>query len=230
MKTLVPVLLLAAAVGFAQRYGGGAYAPQPMGSISGFGSVLFPGLGHAPLPGNAFGSVLHPGGVYPGSIRHGGGPHRNAVVYPYYISPGYFESFDSWAARQDAAQQQPQQPTVVVQQPAAASSVPNVVINQYFRSDGSPASQSEFQGSGTAFNSPAPVLAPRPKVADEKATIYLIAFKDHTIMPALAYWVQGDTLNYITRDGTPNTASMSLIDRDFSRQLNDERGVEFSLR
>ena len=64
---------------------------------------------------------------------------------------------------------------------------------------------------------------------DDKATIYLIAFKDHTILPSLAYWVEGDTLNYITEQGTPNRASLSLIDRDFSKQLNRERHIEFSL-
>jgi hypothetical protein len=71
--------------------------------------------------------------------------------------------------------------------------------------------------------------ARRSSIHDEKPTIYLIAFKDQTILPALAYWVEGDTLNYITTQGTPNRASLTLVDREFSRQLNSERQVEFSL-
>ena len=43
---------------------------------------------------------------------------------------------------------------------------------------------------------------------------YLIAFKDHTIYSAVAYWVDGDTLHYFTTGNTHNQASVSLIDRD----------------
>lgn len=65
--------------------------------------------------------------------------------------------------------------------------------------------------------------------ADEQPTIYLLAMTDHTIIPAIAYWVDGDTLNYITTEGSQNRVSLSLIDREFSRQLNDSRNVEFKL-
>jgi hypothetical protein len=65
--------------------------------------------------------------------------------------------------------------------------------------------------------------------ADDQPTIYLLAMTDHTIIPAIAYWVDGDTLNYITTEGSQNRVSLSLIDRDFSRQLNDSRNVEFKL-
>jgi hypothetical protein len=41
--------------------------------------------------------------------------------------------------------------------------------------------------------------------------------------------VDGETLNYVTRDGSLNHASLALVDRDFSKQLNDERHVEFKL-
>jgi hypothetical protein len=64
---------------------------------------------------------------------------------------------------------------------------------------------------------------------DDQPTIYLLAMTDHTIIPAIAYWVDGDTLNYITTEGSQNRVSLSLIDREFSRQLNDSRNVEFKL-
>jgi hypothetical protein len=76
-------------------------------------------------------------------------------------------------------------------------------------------------------NEPKQETAARPP--DQAPTIYLIAFKDHTILPALAYWVEGDTLNYVTENGVPNRASLALIDKDFSKQLNSERSVEFNL-
>ena len=64
---------------------------------------------------------------------------------------------------------------------------------------------------------------------NDQPTIYLLAMTDHTIIPAIAYWVDGDTLNYITTEASQNRVSLSLIDRDFSRQLNDSRNVEFKL-
>jgi hypothetical protein len=69
----------------------------------------------------------------------------------------------------------------------------------------------------------------QPAAPDAPPTIYLIAMKDHTIFPTLAYWVEGDTLNYVTTEGSHNRATLDLIDREFSRQLNDERHVEFKL-
>src|ERR1035437_8968543 len=41
----------------------------------------------------------------------------------------------------------------------------------------------------------------RPMAATDSASpLYLIAFRDHTIRAAAAYWVEGDTLHYITQE------------------------------
>jgi hypothetical protein len=64
---------------------------------------------------------------------------------------------------------------------------------------------------------------------DDQPTIFLIALTDHTVVAAIAYWVDGDTLNWVSRDAKPNHMSLSLVDRAFSKQLNDERHVEFKL-
>jgi hypothetical protein len=61
------------------------------------------------------------------------------------------------------------------------------------------------------------------------SVIFLIAMKDHTIYPAIAYWVENDTLNYITEQGVRNRVSLGLVDRDFSVQLNKERDIDFAL-
>lgn len=65
--------------------------------------------------------------------------------------------------------------------------------------------------------------APAPSV------IFLIAMKDHTIYPAVAYWVQNGTLNYIDRQGTRNQVPLTQVDRDFSVQLNKDRKIDFAL-
>jgi endonuclease YncB( thermonuclease family) len=60
-------------------------------------------------------------------------------------------------------------------------------------------------------------------------TKYLLAFKDHTIYSAVAYWVDGDTLHYFTAGNTHNQASISLIDHDLTQRLNKESGIDFRL-
>ena len=75
--------------------------------------------------------------------------------------------------------------------------------------------------------------APRPpwKISPSPRTRnhYLIAFKDHTIYSAVAYWVDGDTLHYFTTGNTHNQVSVSLIDRDLTERLNKEMGIDFKL-
>jgi hypothetical protein len=62
-----------------------------------------------------------------------------------------------------------------------------------------------------------------------KETIYLIAFLDHRIQACLAYWVEGDTLHYVTREHEHKQTPLDEIDRAFSEQLNRDRRVEFRL-
>jgi hypothetical protein len=68
--------------------------------------------------------------------------------------------------------------------------------------------------------------APAPQPNPTASVIFLIAMKDHTIYPAIAYWVEDNTLNYITEQGVRNRVSLGLVDRDFSVQLNKERVLE----
>ena len=58
-----------------------------------------------------------------------------------------------------------------------------------------------------------------------KPTIYLIAYKDHRIVEALGYWIEGTMLHYVSVEYAFNHASLSLIDSDISRRLNHERGI-----
>jgi hypothetical protein len=231
MKARILILTVAVAgAAFAQRYGGygnlGGLASQPYGSVSGYGSVLFPGTGHAPLP--SFGGFYsrgghYGGGNYGGNYGYGRRRYPPAAMYPVFVG-GYGYGYGLMDDPPPAQQQQPPQTIVVQQPPAQAAPTPSVVINQYFKSDG-PAGGPEPQ----AMSGPPGSAAQAVARSDDKPTIYLIAMKDHTIMPALGYWVEGDTLTYITSQGSKNSVSLTLVDKDFSKQLNDERHIEFSL-
>jgi hypothetical protein len=58
---------------------------------------------------------------------------------------------------------------------------------------------------------------------------YLLAFLDHTVYSAVAYWVEGDTLHYFTSGNTHNQVSLSLVDRVLTERLNRESGVTLRL-
>jgi hypothetical protein len=135
---------------------------------------------------------------------------RSCYVGPIYYVPN---AYDSYAA-------EPQAPSVA--QP--------MVVNNYFITKGSsiPDYQPNYQ---EAYRQPV-VDAPAPNPGDplvEPASYYLIAYKDHNLYSALAYWVEGDTLHYVTTQNTHNQASLSLIDVDRTYKLNADRSVPFSV-
>jgi len=45
----------------------------------------------------------------------------------------------------------------------------------------------------------------------------------------VGYWVDGDTVHYITTGNVHNQVSVSLVDRDLTVQLNKGRGVQVNL-
>ena len=76
-------------------------------------------------------------------------------------------------------------------------------------------------GQETHSSGPAPPASAPP--------IYLIALKDHTIRAAAAYWVDADTLNFVTLEHEQKRTPLSTVDRPLSLQLNRERRVPFTL-
>ena len=229
--------------GFAQRFG----------SQSGFGNVVFPGTGHAPLNPSVtgFGNVVFPGtpraprinpGFNPFSITdpgfgrrlagtvnpffrpgsriggfgHGGGFGGGApYAYPVYVGGGgYYE-------------QPPveQQPNVVVIYPQQQ---PPVVINQMLGGPAQAQGPSEISAGVQAYEAPARETANNPTA--EPSSYYLIAFKDNSIYSALAYWIEGETLHYVTSGNNHNQVSLSLIDRPLTERLNRERRVGVHLQ
>lgn len=119
---------------------------------------------------------------------------------------------------------------------ASAPAPPTVIINQNFQSD---SVRPQFRDySNVPLPQPGAVAAPPTAaapasspgaLADDQPTIFLIAMQDHTIYPVIAYWVQGDTLNYISLEGARNQVSLARVDRGLSKQLNAERSVPFAL-
>jgi hypothetical protein len=111
---------------------------------------------------------------------------------------------------------------------------PTVVINQNFQTDAVHPQLRDYSNvplpePGVTVAPPAPAPGAQAAAPDDQPTLFLIAMQDHTIIPAIAYWVQGDTLNYVTMKGTQNHVSLALVDRELSKQLNDERNLPFRL-
>jgi hypothetical protein len=183
-----------------------------------------PGRTYAGAPFGAVGQGMTHG-------RGNGGYPRRVVVAPIYVAVpvygGYGYGYGYGSGYVDGPSDAP--PPV---QPA-----PTVIINQNFVPDrANPVVQDvpETPDSG-AFQAPGPPpVEPPPSDADAASasgqpTIYLIAFRDHSIVPALAYWTEGSMLKYVNMDHGLNQATLDLVDRDMSRLLNQQRNVEFRL-
>jgi len=135
-------------------------------------------------------------------------PRSYGVPYPVFIGGGYYA------------------PPVSGYDYGYAGQPPVAVVNPNFQTDAGTPSLVDYS------NIPLPDAAPdvdENGLRDDQPTIFLIALTDHTVVAAIAYWVDGDTLNWVSRDAKQNHMSLSLVDRDFSKQLNDERHVEFKL-
>jgi len=217
---LIGLLLLISVAAFGQRGGGTRSGYNTFGSVSGFGNVVFPGTGHAPpisRAGVGYGGRLGSTAIGVGAGRiHGG--RSTAVFVPYAVGfPAYYGQPDEGPA--PAMYSAPQQvaPQVVINQNFAPESVRPIVREYVSDSDG-----------GIRVYQPTPRVSAAPEPAEENPT-YLIAFKDHTIYAALAYWVEGDILHYVTGQNTHNQVSLDLIDRDLSLRFNRERNVDFRL-
>lgn len=140
-------------------------------------------------------------------------PGAGFVPYPVFIGGGYYSDYAPPAAAPYASGYGDQAP-------------PPAVVNQDFQADSGNPSLVDYS------NVPLPAAVPQDEgtaLRDDQPTVFLIALTDHSVVAAIAYWVDGDTLNWVSRDAKQNRMSLSLVDREFSKQLNDERHVEFKL-
>jgi hypothetical protein len=225
MKSIGFLLLISAAA-----FGQGRQ--NTFGSFTGFGNVVYPGTGHAPAINNSitntgFGARLgatvsgyppYRGGAGGGGRPRGGG----AVVYvPYAVGvPAYYGDSGYYGDSSQA-------PTAMYPQQQGA---PQVIINQNFAPQTARPVVREYvpdSDGGIRVYEPSSRVSSAPPAAENPT--YLIAFNDHTIYAALAYWVEGETLHYVTNQNTHNQVSLDLVDRDLSDRLNRERNVDFRL-
>jgi hypothetical protein len=200
----------------AQNRGGGFVQPLP--GVMTTGSVVHPG-GTSGMPGvqRTTGSVVHPGGSstqigIPGARP--AGRYRNGTgamyAYPVYVPAygyGYGAGYDAPPAEPAPVQQA--QPNVIVIYPPAPAPAPAQV---YYAPSPRPS-----------------ITEVAPQEQPTEPTHYLLAFKDHSIYSAVAYWVDGDTLHYFTNGNTHNQASLALVDRALTKKLNDGSGLEVKL-
>jgi len=188
-------------------------------AVVGAGSVVYP-AGAPGIPGvTRFpASVVHPAG---GQYYHGTGLAGRAVfAYPVYIGGYYSTPYISPYFSQDTAAPAPLQPDVTAVAPPQNQTATPVIINNYYYSGVPAANQDMAQQPPPAADAPAPGSEPAH---------YLIAFQDHTIYAATAYWVDGDTLHYFTSGNVHNQVSLALVDRPFTERLNKEAGVDLKL-
>jgi len=206
-----------------------------------FGSVVFPGGTSATTPGvtRNFGSVVFPGGaavppvhmappVMAGTPRYvnppvGGQNFRrspsvrstrgNSFVYAYPVFVGGYDTSMFGGEPVPAAAVPPQPAPGAYYPPESARPVMIQV--------------------GPDYPSREPMSAYQPPAAADEtqpsSERYLLAFKDHTVYSAVAYWFDGDTLHYFTPGNVHNQVSISLIDRDLTTRLNKELGIEFHM-
>jgi len=229
-------------LGIAILFTGALSAQYRTGQAGGFSSPGFSSGVPLTSPGATYqvGNAANPGGagfrfVSPGFNR----PVRRdkpavvgvpyAVPVPVYVG-GYGNSFGDPSGGDPsggdppapAVQQQPQQqqPNVVVVYPQVPAPV---MVNHY-----GPRNQTD---SAPTADDPEPMSAYQPQSAqqDDPPEHYLIAFKDHTIYSAVAYWLDGDTLHYFTAGNKHNQVSLSLIDTALTERLNKDTGFDLKL-
>jgi hypothetical protein len=234
-----PVLLLIGATGLA--YGQGH--PNVPWSLGGFGNVVYPAMGHAPAATPPVGQFANRGFSHgfanPGHAAHAN--HTSGVIVPYPVYYGGYYGYDPSAAgyanapgaagyADDGSQSGPGLPSVVINQNFVPPQA-NPTIRDYSADQASP---QQDQAGMKVYQAPpshpyADAAAQRAAGSGDQPTIYLIALRDHTIVQALGYWMEGSTLHYVSAEHTLNQLSIDLVDRDLSQRLNDERGLDFRL-
>jgi hypothetical protein len=194
----------------------GSLCAQYRANVFGSSNVITGSVPGVVFPGGAPGA--HIGA--PRTLNFNGTTARRSITGSYvYAYPVYVGSYGSVYDASSygygtGAPQTSQQPNITIimppqQAPVAASPYDAPARPQMTVVEPAPAAQSEDS-------------TPEP-------TRYLLAFKDHTIYSAIAYWVDGDTLHYFTSGNTHNQVSVSLIDRAMTERLNKDAGVDVKL-
>ena len=210
---------------------------NPLGGIANVG----PGFGNPGLRSPAFPTPgFNNNRNFNGRRRQSGFPYAYSVWVPDYFDyqnsgPAYGAGYGYGAMPYGA----PQPPATVYYDPAlggAPGSQQPIIINQYFSgpapsasSQAAPATPAPAPNGSAANNSPTSTGTGAGDPIGAAQNYYLIAYKNHEIYAALAYWVEDRTLHYVTTQNTHNQASIDLIDIPFTKTLNQDRQVPFTI-
>ena len=201
----------------AQISGGRAAGGVTFANSSGYGNVAFPGTGRPSFGATGVARQIPPrNGIGAGNSR------RNGIGGIGYIYPSYIGGYDSSYYDQSGygyGSQQQQPNITIINNPAPPATAPAVVINQYMGAPpdaGSTETTHIFQPQNRYPAQPADDSVNAPP------HYFLIAFKDHSVYSALAYWIEDKTMHYVTPQQTHNQASLDLIDLDFTKKLNQQ--------
>jgi hypothetical protein len=167
------------------------------------------------------------GPVYNGYAagRYSRGNYRGVLGYPYLYStwvPDYYDYLNY--QNQYGLPPDPYAPAP----PAAAGPQQPVIINQYFGAPPPTAPPNAQQQGAAPDTGNTGAQGPGDPIGTPK-NYYLIAYKNHSVYSALAYWVEDKTLHYVTTENTHNQASLDLIDVPLTKSLNQRNDVPFSL-
>jgi hypothetical protein len=210
---------------FAQHRGGMGGGFARGGGHAGFGGARIGGVGHGFYAhrGFGYGRGVYRRGFYGRGFYRGywGWPGwYGATYWPWWWDSGFWDWSDDHSYSNPYVGEYPYAgyssgPNVTVVYPAAAQPAYPVVIN--------------VPAQPVVHEYRRPEDYGLPKEHANREVLYLIAFKDHVIRAALAYWVEGDTLHYLDMDHKEMHAPLGTVDRDFSAELNRERHVPFNL-
>jgi hypothetical protein len=193
--------------------------PSPVTSGPVFGSMASSGSSHSPAVSGikepAYGEVHSAAGMV-----HNPTPREYDPIFGVYNPGTDYQLLDGLYPVTEPA------PAVTINQIFQPKAV-HPVLQDYTNVPGREPDRDAVEQDGSR-----PLGAPSARIIRENAhqTIYyLIAMKDHMIYPALAYWIEKDTLTYLTIQGTRNHVSLSLVDRDLSLRLNNDPRLGFTL-
>ena len=223
MKLVLRIALccsLAAGAGLAQRRAGGGFSSggsRGGGIARGGGGGGFNGGGGFRGGGIGIGRSSGFRGGYGGYGGYYSPYFYSGYGLGYGYSPWYSDyGYNSYPDYSYPVYQSSPNVTVVYAPPAPAPAPSTVYVERP-----NPATR-EYDQYGQQTNRPT-------SSADSAAPVYLIAFRDHSIRAAAAYWAEGGTLHYVTLEHEQKQAPLNTVDRDLSGQLNRERRIAFSL-
>ena len=192
--------------GYSGRGSGGGFSGNYRGGYRGgsYGRGYASGYGYG-FGGFGLGLAYGLGYGYGYGFGYGYGyPYYYGSSYGSYPDYGYSAAYSPAPAYYESAPQAP------------------AVVNQYYP-------QPYAQPAAPApYSYPARVRQDPPSGRDAPGRLgTLIAFPDGTVQIAVAYWTEGATLHYVTREKLQKQVALANIDRVMTEQLNRERGLEF---